>query len=362
MADFQVVALPGLPEFHPGDDLGAAVVAACAAAGVHLADTDVLVIASKVVAKVENRFVPAEHREAALAAETVRQVAARWLPDAGRAARVVQTRSGPVLVAAGIDSSDVPTGPDGEDRVLLLPAEPDGSARRLRAGIERLAGVRPAVLITDTAGRPWRQGVADFALGAAGLMVLDDRRGTLDRDGRVMNVTVRALADELAAVGDLAKDKAAGTPVAIIRGLGHLVTDDDGPGALGLVRFGPTDWFALGSDEAVRAALGLRQGPGADDVTPVPLEPFSGTVTTAAVTTALVVATAGPRWPDDAQVRVVEEVEIHVTGSDFSRGTAVERILTALHTVRLAGDVLRDADGADAAGLSRIRVSPARDS
>ncbi len=110
--------------------------------------------------------------------------------------------------------------------------------------------------MSDTSGRPWREGVTDFALGAAGLEVLDDRRGTVDASGRPLTVTVRAIADEVAALGDLVKGKSAGTPVAVVRGLGRHVTAEDGPGAGACVRVGPTDWFRHGHVEAVRAALG----------------------------------------------------------------------------------------------------------
>ncbi|MEH3078381.1 MAG: coenzyme F420-0:L-glutamate ligase [Quadrisphaera sp.] len=257
-AEVVALSVPGLPEVGPGDDLAGLLARACAAAGIALGAEDVVVVASKVVAKAEGRSVPAAMRERALDRESVRLVAERGLPD-GRTTRVVQSRSGPVMAAAGIDASDV-----AEGTVLLLPADPDASARalrtRLRALLEpTLGGRAPAVVVSDTSGRPWRDGVTDFALGAAGLEVLDDARGRLDRSGRVMEVTVRGVADEVAALADLVKGKAAGTPVAVVRGLGAHVTDDDGDGAARLVRTGPADWFAFGHVEAVRAALGLAE-------------------------------------------------------------------------------------------------------
>lgn len=254
MTTMQALAVPGLPEVAPGDDLGRLVAQACRSSGIALSDTDILTVASKVVAKAEGRFVPAGEREEAIARETVRVVAERRLPD-GRVTRVVQTRTGPVLAAAGVDASDVPEG-----LVLLLPEDPDASARRIRAALHASLGARPAVVVTDTSGRPWRMGVADFALGAAGLTVLDDTRGRLDRFGRPLEVTVRAIADEVAAATDLVRGKAAGTPVAVVRGLGQYVTPDDGPGASSCVRVGPTDWFAYGHVEAVRAAMGFEPG------------------------------------------------------------------------------------------------------
>lgn len=343
-------AVTGLPEVREGDDVAALI----HAAGGKLMDGDIVVIASKIVAKAQGRYVPATERETALARETVRQVAARWLPEQDRATRVVQTRSGPVLVAAGIDASDVPPAPDGTDRVLLLPEQPDAAARQIRAGLQNLTGARLGVLITDTSGRPWRLGVSDFALGAAGFTVLDDRRGTLDRDGRQLDVTVRAIADELAAMADLVKGKAAGTPVAIIRGLGHLVLTDlatDEPGAESLVRTGPTDWFRFGADEAVRHALGLRQGPDTEDLRPANLNPPGDQPAKAALTTAVHVATAGPRWPADITVTHAQD-RITVQGNDFDRGIATERLLVALTTVALTARVTHPA-----AGLTELKIT-----
>ena len=167
-ARLRVVAVPGIGAVSAGDDLGAMVAEALAATGTVL-DDDVVVVASKVVARPEGRTVPAADRERALDAASVSEVAAGTLPD-GRRTRVVRTGVGPVLAAAGIDASDVPEGV-----VLLLPADPDASARALRARLHELTGARPAVLVTDTSSRPWRDGVSDFALGAAGLVVvLDD--------------------------------------------------------------------------------------------------------------------------------------------------------------------------------------------
>lgn len=253
-AEVSAVAVPGLPEVGAGDDLAALVAAALVASGTALRDDDVVVVASKVVAKAEGRTVAATDRERALDAAASDEVAARRLPD-GRRTRVVRTHLGPVLAAAGIDASDVPEG-----TVLLLPADPDASARALRARLHELTGARPAVLVTDTAGRPWRDGVTDFALGAAGLAVLDDARGRLDAHGRALEVTVRNVADQVAGLGDLVKGKARATPVAVVRGLGGAVLPDDGPGAAVLARGRAGDWFRHGHVEAVWHALGLPPG------------------------------------------------------------------------------------------------------
>ncbi|HZI98625.1 MAG TPA: coenzyme F420-0:L-glutamate ligase, partial [Actinomycetales bacterium] len=207
----EAFAVPGLPELRTGDDLGRLIAESIAAEGLSLGDDDIVVVASKVVAKIEGRSVAAGDRAAAVDGETVRLVAARTLPD-GRVTRVVQSRSGPVLAAAGVDASDVEPG-----TVLLLPVDPDASARRLRASLAAATGVRPAVVVSDTTGRPWREGVTDFALGAAGLVVLDDIRGRSDRFGRPLEVTVRAIGDEVCAAADLVRGKATGLPVAVIR-------------------------------------------------------------------------------------------------------------------------------------------------
>jgi len=326
------VAVPGLPEVADGDDLGALLVAACAAAGLALADDDVLVVASKVVAKAEGRSLPATDRAEAVRSQTVRVVAERTLPD-GRITQVVQSRSGPVMAAAGVDASDV-----AEGTVLLLPADPDASARALRARVAALAGVRPAVLVSDTGGRPWRDGVVDFALGAAGLAVLDDARGRTDRFGRVLEVTVRAVGDQVAALGDLVKGKAAGTPVALVRGLGAAVTVEDGPGAAALVRVGPGDWFAHGHVEAVRAALGLVAG----EVPPAPVVPGGPVADRAA--RALAVARAG-RAPDGVQVGHDGD-RLELAGEPYAVGAMAERLRAALWAERLDAVVERTATGA----------------
>ncbi|MGQ7295029.1 coenzyme F420-0:L-glutamate ligase [Quadrisphaera sp. KR29] len=346
-AELVALSVPGLPEVTAGDDLAGLVARACAASGIALGRDDVVVVASKVVAKAEGRAVPAEDRERALDAESVRLVAERSLPD-GRTTRVVQARSGPVMAAAGIDASDV-----AEGTVLLLPADPDGSARALRARLRallepQLGGGAPAVVVSDTSGRPWRDGVTDFALGAAGLEVLDDARGRPDRSGRVMEVTVRGVADEVASLADLVKGKAAGTPVAVVRGLGAHVRDDDGPGAAPLVRTGPADWFAHGHVEAVRAALGLAER----EVAAPPIAPGGPVGERAA--RAVGVAAAG-RGLRGAAVSA-DGALLAVTGPAYDVGAAVERLLAALWAERLEADVVpgavRSVDGADVVDAS----------
>lgn len=242
---YRVWALPGLPEVRPGDDLAKLI----AATEPGLADGDVLLVTSKIVSKAEGRIVAADDREAAIDAETVRVVARRG------ALRIVENRQGLVMAAAGVDASNTPAG-----TVLLLPEDPDASARAIREGLRETLGVDVGVVVTDTFGRPWRSGVTDVAIGAAGVRVLDDLRGGTDAHGNALVATVVACADELAAAGDLVKGKAAGLPVAVVRGLAHLVVpEEEDQGARPLVRDAADDMFRLGTSEAVREAVALRR-------------------------------------------------------------------------------------------------------
>ncbi|WP_265544046.1 coenzyme F420-0:L-glutamate ligase [Streptomyces drozdowiczii] len=241
---YRVWALPGMPEVRPGDDLAKLI----AATGPGLVDGDVLLVTSKIVSKAEGRIVEATDREAAIDAETVRVVARRG------PLRIVENRQGLVMAAAGVDASNTPAG-----TVLLLPEDPDGSARAIREGLRAALGVEVGVLVTDTFGRPWRNGLTDVAIGAAGVRVLDDLRGGQDAYGNPLSATVVATADELAAAGDLVKGKADGLPVAVVRGLGHVVDAADGQGARAMVRVAADDMFRLGTSEAVREAVTQRR-------------------------------------------------------------------------------------------------------
>ncbi|MEV6853412.1 coenzyme F420-0:L-glutamate ligase [Streptomyces microflavus] len=245
---FRVWALGGIPEVRAGDDLAKLI----AGAEPGLVDGDVLLVTSKIVSKAEGRIVEAADREAAIDAETVRVVARRGT------LRIVENRQGLVMAAAGVDASNTPAG-----TVLLLPEDPDASARAIRDGLRDTLGVEIGVVVTDTFGRPWRNGLTDVAIGAAGVRVLDDLRGGTDAYGNPLSATVVATADELAAAGDLVKGKAAGLPVAVVRGLPHVVSpgagDEDDPGARALVRGAADDMFRLGTSEAVREAVTLRR-------------------------------------------------------------------------------------------------------
>lgn len=235
-----IFAIDGLPEIHPGDDLARMLGDALEG---RVADGDILVITSKVVSKAEGRIVEAKDREDAITAETRRLVASRTHP--GGTTRIVETHHGLVMAAAGVDASNVPDG-----TVALLPVDPDASAHALAAALRARFGVAIGVILSDTFGRPWRDGQTDVAIGAAGLHVVDDLRGSTDTQGRVLEVTVPAIADEVAGAADLVKGKAAGRPVAVVRGLGRFVTGLDAPGAKRLIRSSELDMFRLGSDEA----------------------------------------------------------------------------------------------------------------
>jgi coenzyme F420-0:L-glutamate ligase/coenzyme F420-1:gamma-L-glutamate ligase len=252
----------GLGEVQPGDDLATLVgdlLAAGAASGDPLAEGDVVVVTSKIVSKAEGRVVAAADREQAITDETVRVVATRERPGGLPPLRIVENRLGLVMAAAGVDASNTPEG-----TVLLLPVDPDASARALRtAWRERFGLDRLGVVVTDTAGRPWRDGVTDIAIGAAGIAVVDDLRGGVDTHGRPISVTVTAVADEVAAASELVRGKATGRAVAVVRGAGRYVVSSDGgaadgPGARSLVRTGVDDLFREGTAEAY--ARGLAAG------------------------------------------------------------------------------------------------------
>jgi dehydro coenzyme F420 reductase / coenzyme F420-0:L-glutamate ligase / coenzyme F420-1:gamma-L-glutamate ligase len=262
----QLTVLPvaGLPEIKAGDDL-AALIADAALAGPGLLEGDILVVTSKIVSKSEDRVVRGD-RESAIDAETVRVVARRG------PTRISQTRHGLVLAAAGVDESNTAPG-----TVVLLPTDPDASARRLRKGIGERCGVRIAVVVTDTMGRPWRAGQTDTAIGAAGLTPLRDHRGQADTFGNVLEVTVAAVADEIAAAADLVKQKTTQIPVAIVRGLAGLVTEANGPGAAALIRPAEEDMFRLGAADVVTARRTVREFTGA----PVPADAVSRAIAAA---------------------------------------------------------------------------------
>jgi len=250
-------ALPGLPEVFVGDDLAALIATARDAlnAGVMSFDPgDVLVVAHKVVSKAEGRVValrdvePTE-RAVALAAQLGKddprtvEVILRESAEVVRAEHgvlICRTHHGFVCANAGVDASNAA----GEDELILLPADPDGSARDLRAALSRAGAGSPAVIITDSFGRAWRHGQCDIAVGIAGLAPLDDWRGRTDAHGRELRATWIAIADQAAAAADLARNgKDADEPAVLVTGLERFVTVEDGPGAQALVRSHAEDLF-----------------------------------------------------------------------------------------------------------------------
>ena len=251
------IGVSGIGRITSGDDLAGILLPAISAVAwpdgsTGLCDGDVVVVTSKIVAKAEGRIVLADTRDDAIESETARVVATKH--HARGTTRIVQTHHGLVLAAAGVDASNVDAG-----SVVLLPADSDASARTLRAQFTAATGARIGVLVTDTLGRPWRMGVADAAIGCAGLIPLDDYTGRVDEFGRTLEMTLVAVADEVASAADLVKGKLDGTPVALVRGLGRYVTDGDGPGARAVIRPLDDDLFTMGTAEAI--AEGQRQAP-----------------------------------------------------------------------------------------------------
>src|SRR3954465_14178699 len=237
-----VLPVPGLPEFGPGDDLAGAI----AAAAPWIADGDVVVVTSKAVSKVEGRLVhvPPGADRGALRLQAVENEAVRVVARRGPLA-IVQTRQGWVVAAAGIDASNV-----GLDALVLLPEDGDTSARDLRSRLRELLGVEVAVVVSDTFGRPWREGLTDVAAGAAGISALIDHRGAVDAFGNRLETTRTAVIDELASAADLVKGKLGGIPAAVIRGLAAERPDPD-TGTRPLVRLPADDLFPYGARDLV---------------------------------------------------------------------------------------------------------------
>jgi coenzyme F420-0:L-glutamate ligase/coenzyme F420-1:gamma-L-glutamate ligase len=247
-------ALEGLPEIRPGDDLAGLIAGALDGVTTDepLSDLDVLVVAHKVVSKAEGQVrvlseVQPSERAAELAAQLgkdPRQVQvvldeSRELLRASRGVLICVTHHGLVCANAGVDLSNVP----GDDTVVVLPRDPDGSARALRARLRALTGAGPAVLITDSFGRAWRHGQVDVVIGCAGIAPLEDWRGRMDANGMELQATWIAVADELAAAADLARAKDLSQPGVLIRGAGRHVSSGDGPGAQALIRPEQEDLF-----------------------------------------------------------------------------------------------------------------------
>ena len=248
----EIVPVEGLPEIAAGDPLGELIVERLTAGGVELAGGDIVAVAQKAVSKAEGRVRgldevepgPEARRLAERLGKDPRLVElilneTRAVVRAERDLLIVETLSGWVCANAGIDGSNVPGG----ERITLLPEDSDASARRIRTEIEATAGSRPAVLVSDSFGRPWRLGQLDVAIGCAGLAPLDDWRGRTDKEGRGLAATVVAVADQVAAAANLVRDKDTGVPASLVRGLERFVSLEDGPGARAIQRPEANDLF-----------------------------------------------------------------------------------------------------------------------
>ncbi|WP_375432683.1 coenzyme F420-0:L-glutamate ligase [uncultured Friedmanniella sp.] len=242
-----VFAPTGIGEITAGTDLVDVVLRAATADPLGpLRSGDVVVVTSKVISKADGLVRLADQRDEAITEQTAATVARRG------PTRIVRTRSGLTVAAAGVDNSNVAPG-----TVLVLPPDPDASAAALHAELTRRSGLDLGVVVSDTAGRAWREGQTDHAIGAAGLRVLERYAGRQDAYGNDLQVTAMAVADEIAGAADLAKAKLAGRPVAVVRGLGHLVEPTGRPDgrAADLIRPLALDLFRLGAREAVLAAV-----------------------------------------------------------------------------------------------------------
>jgi coenzyme F420-0:L-glutamate ligase/coenzyme F420-1:gamma-L-glutamate ligase len=248
-ADVRIIGLKGPPNIEPGTDLARTIVEGAADRQIALADQDILVVTQKIVSKAEGRLVDLDTvspsafaREIARAHERDPRVVEVVLQETRRVVKmdqrtvITETRHGLVCANAGVDESNV----SGGGTVALLPLDPDASARRLREALRERTGLELAIIISDTFGRPWREGFVNVAIGVAGLRPIKDYRGTPDTEGLVLKATLLAVADELASAAELVMGKSDGVPVAIVRGYAY----DRGEGsAAQLVRPRETDLF-----------------------------------------------------------------------------------------------------------------------
>jgi coenzyme F420-0:L-glutamate ligase/coenzyme F420-1:gamma-L-glutamate ligase len=321
----EIIPVTGLPEFRPGDDLCAAIVAAAP----WLRDGDAVVVTSKVVSKVEGRLVqvPADPEQRdARRRELVLEESVEVLAKINRTL-ITRSKLGLVQAASGVDASNIAT-----DEVALLPEDSDRSAAALRARIAESIGVDVAVVITDTMGRAWRNGQTDAAIGSAGLPVLADYNGMRDSIGNDLLVTSIAIADEVAAAADLVKGKLGGIPVAVVRGLGLA---DDNSSAKDLIRPIEEDLFRLGTDMSI--AQGRREAVLFSSTERFTDEPVADDVVRDAVAAALTGA-GDVRFAHvvEQRKRVLDELgvaaaEVVLAGGDpFAAGAAVRGLVMAL--------------------------------
>ncbi|NES15227.1 MULTISPECIES: coenzyme F420-0:L-glutamate ligase [Micromonospora] len=358
----EILPVLGIGDVTEGDDLAAVI----ATAAPWLRDGDVLVVTSKIVSKAEGRLVdvPADGperlaaRDEVLAGETARVVASRG------ATRIVQTHHGFVMASAGIDASNVD-----KTRLVLLPKDPDASARALRAALrERYLDV--AVIISDTMGRPWRNGLTDVALGVAGMPAIRDHRGEIDPYGNELQLTQLAVVDELAGAGELIKGKCDQVPVAVVRGYPGVAGAGDGEGARALVRDAELDLFSLGTAEAraagLREAATLADGPGPTAADPAAVDRAIAAVTevvapgtvfthvTDEEVRAGLVATV-PGWPERATGLVLGAAPTPVDPADLVRfGADLQRLRTALAAEGVPSALLPPPTGSTASAALAI--------
>jgi coenzyme F420-0:L-glutamate ligase/coenzyme F420-1:gamma-L-glutamate ligase len=351
-APVTLTPLLGFPEVREGDDVAGVVLKVLQHNEIQLMDGDILVVSSKIVSKAMGLRAPSAELDEVVLSQTVRVVAERMSPSG--VTRIVESTAGPVMAAAGVDASNTTD----ESIVLVLPDDPDSVAAELRDGVQTgwatLTDTRilMGVILSDTAGRPWRTGQVDFALGAAGILVIDDLRGSPDADGRILSVTERCVADEIAAAADLVKGKAAGVPAAHIRGLGQYVQDgESSSGARDIVRTGPRDWFGYGMVEAVRAALDVEPGSATAAEVGIPSMCPEDVATRAgrALRVALLTCPEASGQVDGDTVRLV-------AADDFALGVAAARAEVALRGEGLTTTLTRSpAPGLAAAGQRAVQ-------
>jgi coenzyme F420-0:L-glutamate ligase/coenzyme F420-1:gamma-L-glutamate ligase len=329
----EVLPVRGIGDVTPGDDLAAMIVGAAP----WLRDGDVLVVTSKIVSKAEGRLVevppdgPAREvaREEIIAGEARRVVARRGQTT------IVQTHHGFVMAAAGVDASNVD-----KTHLVLLPADPDASARALRSALRSRYGLDVAVIVSDTMGRAWRNGLTDVALGAAGIVPIRDHRGETDPYGNELQLTEMAVVDELAAAGELVKGKRDRVPVAVVRG--YPATGGDGPGAAALIRDAATDMFSLGTAEARAAGrtdaavLADATSPPATSADPPGTAADAAAVARALATVSGVVAAGTVLAPSDRDDAEPPAIRVHCAPPAGSGAAELVRFGADVHRLRAA--------------------------
>jgi len=298
-----VTAPDGVPEVRKGDDLAALLLDALESP---LVDGDIVVVTSKVVSKAEGQ-VREGNRDDALPGETTRVVARRG------PTQIVRSRLGLTMAAAGIDASNVEAG-----YIVLLPLDPDASARALRATFRDRTGANVGVIITDTAGRAWRDGQTDIAIGAAGLEVLESFAGQVDAYGNDLVVTAPAVVDEIASAAEISQGKLGARPFAVLRGRADLVREpgDDGPGASALIRPEGSDFFGFGAREAVVRAL---KGAAEDQA------PFGAPASVEELSAAVAEVTGTAPVPHQGGLRVAGADRAVIAALAFAHGWRCER-------------------------------------